>query len=241
MRALRGAPFVALLMSLMFAQRIDPVDLTRGPESSKMAESLPNDCKKASGGMIADGWLEPENHVPLEIAAEVVRIEDMKPVLGSKVTAEVRLRNTDARPIKIPWRTDFATIRNGQGPDALQWEEGTFEFRLKDAQGRQVWLKSLTASLYGAKTSPGSQTILEPGGTVTALVKFKLEEEFPIPPLRLKPGDWELMAKWTLTGRSWAFKNCSESNVYLHDDQLYQQQNPGLPIQVTVSDSVTNK
>jgi hypothetical protein len=234
MQALRAATLVILLFNPILAQRNDPVDLRRLPETSKIAQDLPNGCKKLSGGMIADGWIEPENHVPQGIVVEVVSVKDTAPVLGSEVTAEVRLRNADTRPIKIPWSTDFTTIRNGQSPNALQWEEGTFEFRLKDQQGQQVLLKSLTASLYGAKASPGSQLILEPGQIISALVKFRLEEEFPIPPLLLKKGDWQLMAKWTLTGRSWAFKNCSESNVYFHDDHLYQQQNPGLPIRVTV-------
>jgi hypothetical protein len=240
MNALRQAPFVVLLMSL-FVQRTDLVDLTQIPKPSTSADDLPHGCKKVSGGMIADGWLEPENHVPLEIVVEVVSIRSMRPALGSESTAEVRLRNADTRPIKIPWSTDFATIQNGQSPDALQWEQGTFELRLKNQQGEQVLLKSLTMSLYGAKTSPESQRILEPGESITALVKFKLEDEYPIPPLWLKEGDWQLLAKWELTGRSWLFKNCSESNVYLHDDHLYQQQNTGLPIQVTAADPITKK
>jgi hypothetical protein len=241
MNALRRAPSVVLLIGL-FVQRTDPVDLTQIPKPLKSADDLPNGCKKVTGGMIADGWLEPENHVPLEIAVEVVSIKSTRPALGSESTAEVRLRNADTRPIKIPWSTKFATIQNGQTPNALQWEQGTFEFRLKDQQGQQVLLKSLTGSLYGAKTSPGSQRILEPGESITALVKFKFEEEFSIPPLWLKKGDWQLMAKWTLTGRGWALsKNCSEANEYFHDDQLYQQQNVGLPIQVTAADPITKK
>jgi len=241
MKALRNASFALLLINILFAQRINRVDLTRLPETPKIAGNLPNGCKKLSNGMIADGWMEPEDHAPEHIVVEVVSMKDTKPVLGSEVVAEVQLRNADTRPIKIPWRTEFRAIQNGQSPDALQWQAGTFEFRLSNQQGEQVWIKSLTASLYGAKASPGSQLTLAPGEGITALVKFKLEEEYPIPPLRLVEGEWQLTAKWILTGRSWAVRNCISSNAYFHDHGFYQQQNLGLTIQVTTGPATSQK
>jgi len=167
---------------------------------------------------------------------EVVSVKDTKLTLGNEAMAEIRLRNADTRTITISWSTEFVAIHNGQSPNALQFEEGTFEFGLKNSKGQEVRLKSLTASLYGSEASPGSQLAIAPGESVTALVKFKLEEEYPIPPLRLKEGEWQLTAKWILTERHWAInKNCSLSNAYFRGDGFYQQRNPALTIQVTSS------
>src|ERR1700675_3228723 len=102
MKAVRSAPFALLLIQILFAQRTGPVDLTRLPEASKTPGNLPNGCKNLTPGIIADGRLEPENHSPENIVVEVVSVKDMKPVLGSEVAAEVRLRNADTRSIKIP-------------------------------------------------------------------------------------------------------------------------------------------
>lgn len=233
MKALRNAFFAFLLISIPFAQRIDPVDLTRLPEISKNTADLPDGCKALSGGTIADGQLLPKDHSPERIVVEIVSVKDRKLTLGSEATAEVRFRNADTSTITIPWSTEFSAIHNGQSPNALRFEEGTFEFRLTNQKSQEVLLKSLTASLYGSDASPGSQLAVAPGESVTALVKFKLEEEFQIPPLRLKEGEWQLTAKWILTGRHWAInENCSLSNAYFHGDGFYQQRNPALTIQV---------
>jgi hypothetical protein len=159
------------------------------------------------------------------------------PGLGTEVLGEVRLRNSDRRPITIPGSTNISTIGKGQSPDAMQWQEGTFEFELKDQQGHRVALKGLTASLYGSKFAPGTELTLKSGESIMALVKFAISEELPTRPLRLKQEDWQLSASWVQTGRSRDVHRCESSNLYVHYDDFYRQQNPGVAIQVGAAPS----
>jgi hypothetical protein len=185
--------------------------------------------------MIGDGWVEPEDNSPHDVLAEVVSVSNMKPALGSELEAEVRLRNTDTRPLQIPWSKDPRIIEDSQSPDALLWEVGTFEFTLKDQLGHHVLLKSLTESLYGSRFSAGSEVTVKPGESITASVKFKLDDEFPIPPLRLKEGKWQLSAEWKQVRRTRGVgaKNCTVGDGYFQYDKFYRQRNPSLSIQVT--------
>jgi hypothetical protein len=153
MRVFLGVAMTFLLIGLPPVRQGDFVDLTQPPEPSTPAASqektpLPYGCKELLPGIIADGWVEREDNLPQDIVVEVVSVSNMKPSLGSGLEAEVRLRNTDTRPLQIPWNRDPRIIEHGQSPDALVWEVGTFEFTLKDQQGHQVSLKSLTESLY---------------------------------------------------------------------------------------------
>jgi hypothetical protein len=240
MKAFPVASVTLLLISNVFAQQINYVDLTRPAMPSEASENLPDGCKELSPAAIVDGWREPEDHAPHNIVVEVLSVRSTTPVLGSEVGAEVRLRNSDTRPIKIPWSTDLRTIEKGQGPDTLKWEEGTFEFMLEDRQGHQVSLKSLTESLYGSEFAAESELTLKSGESITALVKFVLEDEFSSRPLRLKAGEWQLSAKWSQAGRSWHVRNCKASNGYFQYERFYQQQNPGMVIQVGSSRPVTS-
>lgn len=238
MRTLLCVSFVLLLAGDASGQQIGSVDLTRPPERV----DLPNGCKKLLPGVIGDGWPEPEDHVPRNIVVEVVTVKDPKPVLGSELVAEVRLQNSGTQSIKIPWSNEFSSLVKGRNLDALSWDEATFEFMLRDQQGRKVGLKSLTESLYGSKSTDGSELTVEPGESVTASVKFALEDRFPIPPLRLKEGEWELSAKWVQTGRtSSVSKNCTVANAYFHYDRYYQQKNSGITIQVKAGGSTMNQ
>jgi hypothetical protein len=238
MRTLLSVSFVLFLAGDASAQQIGSVDLTRPPKRA----DLSNGCKKLLAGIIGDGWPEPEDHVPRNILVEVVSVKDTKPTLGSELVAEVRLQNTGTQSIKIPWSNEFSSLMKGQSLDALSWDEATFEFMLKDQQGRRVRLKSLTEALYGSKSADGSELAVKPGESITALVKFALIDEFPIPPLRLKEGEWQLSAEWIQTGRtSSVSKNCTEANGYFHYDRYYQQQNPGITIQVKAAGSSTTQ
>src|ERR1700722_352045 len=138
MTALRSVSFALLLISILFAQRIDPVDLTRLPETAKSEGILPTGCKNLVPGIIADGWMVPKDHSPESIVVEVASVKDTKLTLGSEATAEVRLRNADTRTITIPWSTEFAAIHNGHSPNPLQYKEGTFEFILKNHEGQEA-------------------------------------------------------------------------------------------------------
>jgi hypothetical protein len=135
----------------------------------------------------------------------------------------------------------ISTLVKGQNPDTLSWDEGTFEFMLKDQQGSKVRLKSLTEALYGSKFSAGSELTVKPGESVTASVKFALVDQFPIPPLQLKEGEWQLSASWVQSGRTRSVsRDCSVANGYFHHDRFYQQQNPGITIQASAGSPTTS-
>jgi len=235
----RGAGFAFLLTSISFAQQIGSVDLTLPFKHANIVEKTPNGCKKLTNRMAADARMQPDGHAPERIVVQVISIDDLTPFLGSEVRARVQLRNSDDRPIIIPWITDYSAIQNTQSPTSQQWNVGAFEFRLKNNE-TSVLLKSLTRPVFGSNVSPGTQLTLAPGESVTATVKVKLQEEYPVSPIRLKAGEWELLVKWRLTGRSWEVKHCAVSNSYVHDDEFYHQENLGLPIRVLASGTSTS-
>jgi hypothetical protein len=238
MRTLLSLSFFLFLTSNASAQQIGSVDLTRPPKRV----DLPNGCKRLLAGIIGDGWPEPEDHVPRNIMVEVVSVKDTKPILGNELVAEVHLQNSGTQSIKIPWSNEFSSVVKDQSPDTWSWDQATFEFMLKDQQGHKVRLKSLTEALYGSKSADGSELAVKPGESITASVKFALIDEFPIPPLRLKEGEWQLSAKWIQTGRtSSVSKNCTEASGYFHYDRYYQQQSPGIAIQVKAAGSSTTQ
>jgi hypothetical protein len=225
---------VYLLAGSAFAQNVGSIDLSRPVAAPKHTDAgkLPAGCKKLSPGMIADGLPDGQNNTPHKIVVEVIGIRNRAPAIASEVVAEVRVRNSDSRPITIPWSTDFSRIRKGQPADAVQWDQATFDFTLRDQQGNHVALKSATGFLVGSESVAGSELTLQPGDSITAAVRFAVEEEFPIPPLSLKPGEWRLSATWHQTGRSWGVRNCQVSNLYVHYEQFYEQQNPSVAIQI---------
>lgn len=237
MRNLFSIPLFLLLVGAAFGQQIGSVDLTRPPGR----EAPPKGCKELVPGAIGDGWPQPEDHVAGDITVTVASVKDANPVLGTALVAEVQLRNSGTRSIEIPWMTKFSAMEKGQNPDAMSWDEGTFEFTLKDQQGHKVSLKSLTGAVYGSKYAAGSELTINPGENVTALVKFKIEDQFAIPPLRLKEGAWQLSATWVQTGREWFVRNCEATTAYFHFDRYYQQQNPGLAIRINAGGPVTGR
>jgi hypothetical protein len=235
MNQLFAGCFVCVLGVSLFAQQIDSVDLTRPPALLKAstAQALPDGCEKLSEGGIADGIREPEDHRPRRIVIEVVSTKEIKPELGSEVEAVVRLQNTDTKPIVIPWSTDPSVVEEGQKENDFEWQIATFEFTLTDQKGNHVALKSLTEWLRGSKFSPGSLLTIQPGQNITAIVKFKLVELYPIEPLVLKAGDWKLSAAWHQMGRTWHTKNCAIWNGFFHYGDFYKQKNPSVAIQIS--------
>lgn len=229
---------VLLLLGFLVAQQTDSVDLTRPPLPSKTTDKrpIPDGCERLTGGAIGDGWAETEDHKPRQITVKVVSASEMKPALGAEVEATVELSNNDAVAIVIPWSTDPNVIRQGQEPNSLEWDAATFEFRLtgRQLQRGYISLKSLTGWLQSSKYVPGSQITIQPGKSVTALVKFRVEDEFAIAPLRLKEGEWQLSATWEQVGRVWSKKGCAVWNTYYHYDRYYQQLNIPLTIEVTM-------
>ena len=233
MKAILSVSFVFLLVTNIFMQKPRSVDLSHPPVRSATAKNLPDGCKKVIPGTIADGWREATDNLPFEITVQVVSVKDSKAILGSELEAEVQLRNTDTRPLQIPWSTNPNIIEDGQGPNSFEWDQGTFDFSLKDKTGHQVPLTSLTESLYGSKFSAGTELTLRPGETISALVKIRLESLYQMPIFQLREGEEQLSAEWRQTGRSQSIKNCVAWNEYIHNDRYYHQKNLGMTVQFT--------
>ena len=219
----------------LIAQQTDSVDLTHllpSPETAGQS-AMPEGCKKWTGGGIGDGWAETEDKQPRHIVVRIVSTNQMEPALGSEVEATVQMSNADSHPITIPWSTDPDVIRQGQPQDSLQWEAGTFEFRLEGQLSGHILLRSLTSWLQSSKYVPGSEITIQPGQSVTALVRFRVEDLYPVAGPRLLEGKWRLSARWEQVGRSWSKKDCAVWNFYNHYDKYYQQQNIPFTIEVT--------
>jgi hypothetical protein len=231
---MRAWPKLLTLVGLALLQQIGSVDLTRpAPPSTSHNRPIPAACKDLKSGGIADGWPQPEDHKARHIQVAVLRVKDEKPALDSEVETTVQLRNTDTHPIQIPWSTDPSVIEEGQNEDYMEWEGGTFLFFLSDQARHRVMLKSSTEWLHGSKFVPGSLLTIQPGQSIAASVKFKVEELFPIEPLRLKEGNWQLSVEWRQVGRTWRLKDCAAWNGYFHYDHFYEQQSPPFSIHVT--------
>jgi hypothetical protein len=232
---------VLVLLGLLVARQTSSVDLTRPPSASKTSDkpAISDGCDRLTGGGIADGWPETADHKPRQITVKVVSATEMKPALGDEVEATVQLSNNDAVAISIPWSTDPNVIRQGQEPNSLEWDAGTFEFSLtgRQLQRGYISLKSLTGWLQSSKYVPGSRFTIQPGESVTAVVKFRVEDEFAIASFRLKEGEWQLSARWQQIGRVWSKKDCAVWNMYYHYDRYYQQRSIPLTIEVTTPSS----
>lgn len=222
-----------LLIGFGSFQQSDFVDLTPHAIADNESEiSTSGGCQKLTGGVIGDGWPETEDHQPRQILVQVVSTRNAITILGGDVEAVVRLQNMDSHPIQIPWSTDAAVIKKGQTADSLEWESASFEFTLKNKEGQQIALKSLTRWLHGSRFVPSSLLKLQPGASISAAVKFTIVDLYPIDPLRLKEGEWQLSVGWIQVGRTLRIKDCQESNGYFHYDRFYKQQSPPFKIQI---------
>ena len=231
---------VTLLPALYFAQQIDTVDLTRPePPITKLHdESAPPGCENLSPGVIADGWIEPTDRRARKITVRVVSGSDLNAALGSEVEAEVHLQNNDPDSIRIPWSTDPNSVMANEDASQLSWTAGTFEYDLTDAKGDEVALVSLTEWVYSSESARGSQITIQPGQTVAARVKFKIEDRFSIDK-RLQPGEWRLFAKWHQVNRHVWVKDCGRNSGFYQYERFYKQEN--VPLTIHVAPQTTPK
>jgi hypothetical protein len=228
-RSLSAVSLVLLLCPIGLTQEIGSADLTLPTH-----QDFPYGCKELRNtGPTGDGLATPSDGIPLKMSVEIIRINDAQPTSGAAVTGTARLRNNDTRPTTIPWSTEFTTIEIGQHLESLSWEEGTFEFILKDEQGRRIPIKSMTGSFYGSRSSPGSEHTLAPGESISAGVKFKLDPRFGNVWGQVTAGEWQLMATWTQSGVSQRIaKDCGAAYFYEHYDGFYQQETPSSAIHI---------
>jgi len=232
MKASVVVPLAFLWTSIAYAQQVASVDLTRPPGLATPAEK-PNGCEQLVIAMGGGGYVEPEDHKPHEIVLELSNIEDVRQIAGSELKAEVKLRNSGTQPVQIPWSTDPSTIENGQNPRNLVWDVGTFEFALRSQPDDKVRLRSLTQPLFGSKFSPGSLITVQPGAWITAVVKFKLEDEYGVHDGYLKAGKWQLSAEWQQMQKQRRLDGCRVTTLDFRYGHYYQQQNPSVAIQIT--------
>jgi hypothetical protein len=220
-----------ILATSVQAQQIASVDLTRPQEPTKSAgtQAPPKGCEKLLPGIIADGFVAPPNHEAREILVEMAKLSDENPVAGSEVQGEVRLRNTGKYPITIPWSTDPSVLEKGQNPNNRQWEEGRFNISLK---GGYDPLVKLSPPLLSSRFSAGSELTIQPDQWITAVVKFKLTPQYPLPGDSMRKGERELFVEWEQVGREQGLKDCAVSNGYFHYLNYYRQQNPTVRINV---------
>jgi hypothetical protein len=238
MRLIPHAVCLYVLLVSTQTQQVGSVDLTQPPQLAEPAEkqeisNLPEGCKTLSGGCIADGYVDPEDHRLREIEVSVVSVSETKPSEGSELQAEVRLRNTGKQSIQIPWSKDPRVKAEGQDPNHITWEAATFEVFLKIKHGNDVLLKNSSEWVYGSKFSAGSLLILQPGEWITAKVKFTLEAEYLYHPGELGEGESQFIVEWDQVSRSWNVKNCGVWNAYFQYDHFYEQTNLPLTVQIT--------
>lgn len=224
-------------------QQIASLDLTHPPKSDSISQdqtkpALPDGCEKILPGIIADGFIQPEDHHPREITLELISVSANKAPVGSELAADVRLLNSGKQSIQIPWSINPSAVRDGQEPSHREWEGGSFEVLLRGQVDNDVLLASLTYPLYGSKFSPGSLLTLQPGQSVVAAIKFKLESRYPVRPGHWKEGKMELLVEWRQTSIYQDLADCKMRKGFYQFQ--YEQKNLTLPIQVVAQDSSTN-
>jgi hypothetical protein len=224
-------------------QQVGFVDLTGIHDATKppagiQKHDLPEGCKKLVPGVMGDGIRETDDGQPRDIEVAVTGIETSRPTLGSGILADVQLRNTGTEAIQIPWSTDGETIRVGQGPTSFVWEEGSFDLVLKQKNADGVLLTSLNKWVFSTKYAVGSERTIPAGGYISALVRFKVEDEFSIH--KVQAGDWLLSATWTQAERERSFANCAVSSIYFRDNHYYRQVNPTITLHVFPNDATSS-
>jgi hypothetical protein len=243
MKAARYASLSLLLASGALGQQISSVDLTHPPKSDSISQDQkktapPDGCEKILPGIIADGFVRPEDRLPREITLELIRVSADKAPVGSELAADVRLLNSGKQSIQIPWSIDPSSVTEGQGLSHREWEGGSFEILLRGQVDNDVLLTSLTYPLYGSKFSPGSLLTLQPGQSVVATIKFKLESRYPVRPGHWKGGKTELLVEWRQTSVDQDIVDCKMRKGFYQ--YQYEQKNLTIPIQVIAQDSITN-
>jgi hypothetical protein len=210
----------------------------KGKENStaptKQAEKsdLPSGCEKLSPGIIADGFVNTDDHRPRPILVKVSKISETNPSEGSELEAEVQIRNTGTKTIQIPWSVDPNAARLGQGPTAYEWDGGYFDVLLRIRNPNGEMLKSLSRELYGSKFQPGSLLTLLPNEWITAKIKFKLEAEYLYSEGEFEGQKGELFVRWEQVSRTMGISNCKVSNAYFRYEDFYKQEDRGITIHV---------
>jgi hypothetical protein len=201
-------------------------------EEKDEKKELPGGCEKLLPGIIADGFVNADDNQPRLILVEVVKISETEPEEGSELDAEVRLQNTGARTIEIPWSSDPNATETGQGKKGYEWQGGYFEVLFRAGNPNGVMLKSLSPDLYGTRFHQGSLLTLQPGEWVTAKIKFKLEAKYLYSEGEFRGQQAELFVRWEQVSRVISIVDCKVRNGFYRYDYFYKQENRGVTIHV---------
>jgi hypothetical protein len=232
-----AAQFATLMFALVASvqgQQIASVDLTHlQVESNSVAKSekppLPAGCTELGGG-IGDGAIVQQRNQPRELIVEIMSLSKNDLSIGTTFDAGVRLRNSGADPVRIPWSVDPGITEISQNPDHLEWEVGSFKFFLD----RNDLLKSKGQSLYGSEFSKGSMLTIRPGEWIAAMVQVRLELEYPLRDEIVRSGKRKLRVEWEQARHTKTLdqKKCELWSGYFKYN-IYKQQNPEIPITIT--------
>jgi hypothetical protein len=236
-KAVRFAFCVLILTVPAKGQQVGAVDLTNPPAMDNLAAmreglGLPNGCKEL-GGSVGDGAIIPRKNQPHEIRVEITDVRNKVINAGSFSQVEVRLRNSGKYPIKLPWSTDANIIEKNQNPSRLAWEVGNFQVLLD----RSDRLKNLGQSLYGSEFSKGSMITIQPGEWIIAVIKFKLELEYPTPDQVIRTGERYLQVEWEQSSHTETLDpaKCEIMSGFFTYRNFYFQQNPSVNITISRS------
>jgi hypothetical protein len=224
----------------MHAQEIASTDLAQPsvtsvvPQQEQIKHEFATSCGKPGVGF-ADGVVSTDSHAPIKIEVDVVSIGDTRLVIGHSVEATIRLKNTGAKPIQIPWSTDFRTTQDGQDPKMRSWNVGWFEVSLKNKETvDNVELKSKSQNLFASKLVSGSSLTIKPGEWISVQIAFNVEMQHPQFE-RLEKGDSELSVEWFQTARTRRVADCGVTLGYF--TYTYQQINPLVAVEVENEES----
>ncbi|HEX6804341.1 MAG TPA: hypothetical protein VF133_11735 [Terriglobales bacterium] len=219
----------------VYGQEIGVVDLTR-PDASRFTDQqkespLPPDCTKWTG-IAADGVRRPEDNKARPIRLQIIELNNEEIEVGSDVRAEVRLTNTGTQPIQIPWATDRSVTETEPDPDHVEWEEARFEVVLRDKHNNTILLKSAEAALYGTKFDNGTIITIKPGEWITALMHFRLEDEFRFRTSEIPMGRSELFLEWKQAFRRRDRAKCGWNTAFFEYRGYYKQEHPTVTVDV---------
>ena len=101
-----------------------------------------------------------------------------------------------------------------------------------DKQKNTILLKSTEGALYGTKFDNGTIITIKPGEWITALINFRLEDEFHFRTSEIPMGRSELFLEWEQAFRSWDRTKCGWNTFWFGYGSYYKQEHPTVTVQI---------
>ncbi len=158
-----------------------------------------------------------------KLELNVVSLSDSKPALGEVVEAEIMLKNIDNADIVIPWVTDPNVVNRPLKATHHEHESAGLRIWIKDANGQNEFLRSLSIPLYGSDAQAQSTLKLLSGQWVTIRIKFQFVIGSEGPSRSLAPGLAELRVEWWQGHFTWERNGCQVETGYSSYSSFYEQ------------------